>query len=62
MHIPDSIKKIGAGAFAFCKGVRELVIPDSVEEISHHAFGDCKGLKRAIQYLLSTISMVGFTV
>lgn len=36
--IPDSVTKIGKGAFAYCYGLRDVYIPDSVTEIGEDAF------------------------
>ena len=42
--IPDSVKKIGDGAFSGCTGLTTINIPDSVTEIGAVAFSGCTGL------------------
>ena len=42
--IPDSIIKIGVGAFSGCSGLVSVIIPDSVVKIGDDAFGCCSGL------------------
>ena len=44
--IPDSVKKIGKTAFAYCVNLKSVHIPDSVEKIENYAFWVCKGLKK----------------
>ena len=41
-RIPDTVKEIGAGAFAFNKYTGELTIPSSVKKIGYLAFADSK--------------------
>lgn len=48
VDFPNTLKRIGAGAFAMCRSIRELVLPDSVEEIGMFAFRDCNGLTKVI--------------
>ena len=43
--IPDSVTRIGAGAFAGCKGLTSVTIGSGVEEIGVGAFKNCKKLK-----------------
>ena len=42
--IPDSVTKIGDGAFWFCWSLKEVHIPDSVKEIDDDAFSCCSYL------------------
>lgn len=42
--IPETVKKIGYGAFFGNKVLKEIIIPESVEEISQEVFWDCSGL------------------
>lgn len=42
--IPDSVTKIGSGAFRDVKCLKSVVIPDSVAEIGASAFMDCESL------------------
>ncbi|MGN1095974.1 MAG: leucine-rich repeat domain-containing protein, partial [Eubacteriales bacterium] len=43
--LPDTLKKIGAGAFEGT-AIKELVIPESVEEIGDNAFANCTSLTK----------------
>ena len=38
VHIPQSVKRIGASAFNLCKNLKELVLPDGLESIGYGAF------------------------
>ena len=42
--IPNGVKKIGNGAFAYCSGLTSIDIPSSVTSIGGHAFNGCSGL------------------
>ena len=46
--IPDSVIRIGKGAFANCSFLRSLVIPDSVTSIGDYAFRDCSSLRSLV--------------
>ena len=46
--IPDSITKIGYGAFAECSGLTSITIPDSVTKIENYAFSRCSSLTSII--------------
>ncbi len=46
--IPDSVKKIGGGAFGKCNSLKNIVIPESVKEIDNNAFQECNGLETII--------------
>ena len=39
--VPDSVRKIGEGAFSGCEGLTYVVIPNSVIEIGDYAFFSC---------------------
>ncbi len=43
-QIPDSVTKIGKGAFHGCSLLTKVVIPDSVTEIEKRGFHDCPSL------------------
>ena len=42
--IPNSVTKIGYGAFEYCKGLTSINIPNSVTNIGTNAFSGCTGL------------------
>ena len=42
--IPDSVIRIGKGAFMNCIALEELVTSDNLIEIDNHAFGGCRSL------------------
>lgn len=42
--IPNSVKRIGKGAFKKCLGLNKIIIPDSVTEINCTAFSNCENL------------------
>ena len=44
--IPDSVTKIGNGAFYGCTNLKEITIPDSVTKISKDSFNCCKNLEK----------------
>ena len=46
--IPNSVTKIGNGAFYGCKNLTEINIPESVTEIGDDAFNSCENLKEII--------------
>ena len=46
--IPDSVTKIGGGAFYYCTGLTSVAIPDSVIEIGDSAFDNCTGLTSVV--------------
>ncbi|MCL2074204.1 MAG: leucine-rich repeat domain-containing protein [Marinilabiliaceae bacterium] len=42
--VPDFVTKIGAAAFAGCKGLTSVTIPKSVTSLKYNAFADCTEL------------------
>lgn len=42
--VPDYIKTIPSGAFAYCKNLTSVVVPESVEEVGVEVFGNCTAL------------------
>lgn len=56
-RIPDSITKIGKGAFEGCTCLTSVVLPDSVVEIADDAFKDCDNLEEV--YISDSILKIG---
>ena len=48
LTIPDSVTKIGEGAFANLEGLKTIIIPGSVREIAKNAFTNNKTLEKVI--------------
>ena len=42
--IPNSVTRIGSGAFSGCSGLTSITIPNSVTNIEDYAFKNCSGL------------------
>ena len=45
LEIPDSVTRIGSGAFHFCQSLTSITIPDGVKSIGYAAFSNCTSLK-----------------
>ncbi len=45
VYIPETVVKIGQGAFKYCRGLTSIYIPDSVEEIGKDALYFCESLE-----------------
>lgn len=48
IDIPNSVTKIGSGAFYGCSSLESIDIPNSVTEIGYGAFSGCCALKNII--------------
>ena len=48
VHLPDTVERIGVGAFAYCTHLRHITIPNSVREIGREAFKGCKALSSIV--------------
>ena len=48
LTLPDSVKKIGYGAFSGLEGLRKIIIPASVTEIEGYAFSNNKALETVV--------------
>ena len=44
VHLPESVKRLGHGAFDNCTSIREAILPGSVETIGNGVFHRCVGL------------------
>ena len=44
VNMPDSVKKIGDGAFSFCSALTEITIPNSITKIGNDIFSHCSEL------------------
>ena len=44
VNMPDSVKKIGDGAFSFCSALTEITIPNSITKIGNGIFSHCSEL------------------
>ena len=47
-YIPETVVKIGEGAFAYCENLIFIAMPDSLTEIGEYAFFHCTGLTTLI--------------
>ena len=57
IKMPDSLKVIGAGAFAHCLVLNELVIGKGVVEVGDRAFNDCDYLYKV--YIPASVERLG---
>ena len=55
--IPDTVTRIGFGAFIECNSLQQITIPNSVVEIGDEAFWRCKALHQV--YLPNSVSNIG---
>ncbi len=46
--LPDSVKEIAGGAFAYCSGLVKMELPEKLERIGKGAFYDCAGLTEVV--------------
>ena len=46
--LPNSLAKIGPGAFMHCESLKSIIIPNSVKEIGEKVFYSCSSLKHLI--------------
>ena len=46
VSIPDSVTRIGSGAFYECTGLKEIIVPDSVIELGDNVFAGCECLEK----------------
>ena len=61
ISIPDSIIKIGYGAFYHCRSLEGISIPDSVTHIGNQVFAECRSLKEIkISNSLTNIGYMAF--
>lgn len=57
LRIPDSVKKIGKGAFAVCTDLKSVRLPEGMEYIGANAFRDCFSLTKIT--IPSTVTWIG---
>lgn len=57
IYIPDSVKRIGKGAFAVCTDLKSVRLPEGLEYIEKNAFRDCVSLKKIV--IPSTVTRLG---
>lgn len=55
--LPETVKEIGAEAFASCRSLVNVTIPEGVKEIKTGTFTDCSGLKKV--EIPSTVTYIG---
>jgi hypothetical protein len=61
VSLPDSLTRIGSGAFSGCTGLTSIAIPNSVTDIGQSAFNSCTGLTSiAIPNGVSSVSQYTF--
>ena len=61
IELPDSLRFIGAEAFARCWSLREITIPEGVTEVRAGTFADCEGLTHVrLPHSLRTIGLWAF--
>lgn len=46
INLPNTLLKIGSGAFGWCENLTEIVIPNSVEELGSELFKGCTSLSK----------------
>ena len=56
IEIPDSVTKIGIGAFASCEALESAILPDSVTDLSNSLFAGCHSLQSVKLPAYSTVS------
>ena len=48
IEFPDSVYRLGEGAYSACLGITAITIPQNVEQICDKLFSGCKALKKAV--------------
>ncbi len=44
IHFPSTLQYVGAGAFEYCSGIKQITLPEGTEIIYENAFADCTSL------------------
>ncbi len=57
--IPDSVTKIGSGAFYGCSSLTSVVIPDGVTTIGESAFSGCRSLTSVV--IPDSVTSIGYS-
>lgn len=48
VQLPDSLQKIGGGAFSSCRGLMEISLPEGLTSIGNHAFYGCMQIEKLV--------------
>lgn len=48
VRLPDSLQKIGGGAFSSCRGLMEISLPEGLTSIGNHAFYGCMQIEKLV--------------
>lgn len=46
--LPESLARIGYGAFIGCSSLKEITIPYGIRELTHHVFEGCSSLEKIV--------------
>ena len=60
VKLPDTLKRIGAGAFYGCNNLTEITLPEGLEVIEDSAFSGCEALKELI--IPNTVTGIGYDI
>jgi len=61
VDIPDNVKTIKAGAFAYCKSLLSVIVPSQVDVIDEAVFQGCTSLTISIPDSVSVIGLSAFS-
>lgn len=60
VKLPDTLKRIGAGAFCGCNNLTEIILPEGLEVIEDSAFSGCEALKELM--IPNTVTGIGYDI